>query len=296
MKYGRICTLLVIGLLAVLGAAGSRAETVRVDFAGTVVVANNGICQCLVGVSIGTPATGHYIYEYPSPDSNPSPNIGRYDYAQPGLGITVNVGIHVFTSDAAVDGGFSIELHDSVVDASGLHDLYFFRSYGGVDTVRNIPVNQTWIYLRDSTATALDSSGLMAVAPVLTDWTEDDDLVIFGDFFIRVDITSFSILTGVRSEPAFQAARLTGAYPNPFNPSIAIEYVVSDPETEIQITVHDVTGRVVRRLLEGMVAAGSYEVRWDGRDERGVEMVSGVYFVRMDVPGLVESRKIVLVK
>ena len=90
MKYGRICKLHVIGLLAVLGAADSRAETVRVDFAGTVVLVNNGVCQCLVGVSIGTPATGHYIYEYPSPDSDPSPNIGRYDYTQPGLGMTVN--------------------------------------------------------------------------------------------------------------------------------------------------------------------------------------------------------------
>ena len=300
MYPGKIFKLFLIGLLSVLAASQSRATPVRVDFTGTVVMVDNGVCQCIGDVSIGTLATGHYVYDYPSTDSDPSPNIGRYDYTQPGLGMTVNVGIHVFRSDASVDDGFSIELHDSVVDPSGLHDLYFVRSYGGVDTVRFIPVDQMWIYLRDSTATALDSSGLTETAPVLTDWDTDDPfdqvLLLAGDFFLRIDLTSFAILTGVRSNSAFRAARLTSAYPNPFNPSIAIEYVVSSSDADIRITVHDITGRVVLTLLEGTVPAGSYEVRWDGRDERGVEVVSGVYFVRMKAPGLVESRKVVLVR
>jgi hypothetical protein len=85
-------------------------------------------------------------------------------------------------------------------------------------------------------------------------------------------------------------------YPNPFNPSTTIGFSVSQSGPAM-LEVYDVTGRHVRTLLRGNVAAGQHTVQWDGRDDRGFSVGSGVYFYRLRAgANSVASRKMLLLK
>ncbi len=68
--------------------------------------------------------------------------------------------------------------------------------------------------------------------------------------------------------------------PNPFNPRTTIRFDISQPGLA-QILVYDLRGRLVRKLVKSEMAAGTHNVDWDGRDDRGYNLPSGVYMVRM---------------
>jgi len=98
-----------------------------------------------------------------------------------------------------------------------------------------------------------------------------------------------SEVTEIIAERVTHAA-LHPNFPNPFNPSTVIGYQL--PEAGfVSIQVYDVTGRLVSTLVDGQVSAGRHQVRF----EAGA-LSSGVYIVRMQTSGFVDSRKIVLVK
>jgi parallel beta-helix repeat protein len=86
-------------------------------------------------------------------------------------------------------------------------------------------------------------------------------------------------------------------YPNPFNPKTAIEYVVPEGSGKVRLAVYDLAGRLVRTLVDGERAAGRQVAVWDGRDDRGRELGSGVYFYRLEIGGGYRvERKMVLLK
>ncbi|MCG8608250.1 DNRLRE domain-containing protein, partial [bacterium] len=73
---------------------------------------------------------------------------------------------------------------------------------------------------------------------------------------------------------------LSPAYPNPFNQRTVIEYGLPELR-EVQLSVHNVRGQEVRLLVDGEVEGGFQRVIWNGRDNRGNVVGSGVYFVRL---------------
>jgi hypothetical protein len=90
-------------------------------------------------------------------------------------------------------------------------------------------------------------------------------------------------------------ARLGLARPNPFNPTTTIAYSLA-LAGDAELVVYDVTGRRVRTLVDGFVTAGDHEVRWDGRDDGGEVVSSGVYFYRLRAGDVVETQRMVLLK
>jgi choice-of-anchor C domain-containing protein len=85
------------------------------------------------------------------------------------------------------------------------------------------------------------------------------------------------------------------SYPNPFNPATTIPFVI--PETAmIRLAVYDARGRVVKKLEDGIKQAGRYKVLWNGLDEKGREVASGIYFIRLESNKRVRTQKIVLLK
>jgi hypothetical protein len=89
--------------------------------------------------------------------------------------------------------------------------------------------------------------------------------------------------------------RIVGAWPNPFNPMTTIQYELRQPD-QVSLRVYDPCGRLVAALVDGAREAGRHAVTWDGRDEHGSSVGSGVYMVRMQ-SGLHESvAKVVLLK
>ena len=83
--------------------------------------------------------------------------------------------------------------------------------------------------------------------------------------------------------------------PNPFNPSTTITYSLPE-RTEVKVSVFDVSGREVRQLLNEVQEAGERSVQWNGVDDAGQALSSGVYYYRVEASGLSATRKMVLIK
>jgi hypothetical protein len=93
-------------------------------------------------------------------------------------------------------------------------------------------------------------------------------------------------------ESRFYLARAT---PNPFNPMTMIEFGV-DRGAQVNLSVYDVSGRVVRVLAHGVRPTGVYRETWDGRDEAGHSVAAGVYLVRLVVGSRLLQEKLALMK
>jgi hypothetical protein len=102
--------------------------------------------------------------------------------------------------------------------------------------------------------------------------------------------------TGVEDELNTPATHvLRGVSPNPFNPMTNVSYG-SPTESRVHLAVYNVAGRLVRTLVDGEVGPGYHSAVWDGRDNNGVSVGSGVYFCRMSADGFDGSIKMVLLK
>ncbi len=91
------------------------------------------------------------------------------------------------------------------------------------------------------------------------------------------------------------AAFLRAAYPNPFNPSTALSFRLERPMA-VTLAIYDPAGRHVKTILREHMIEGEHVVSWDGADENGRTMSSGVYFARLDAGGKSMSRKLIMLK
>jgi hypothetical protein len=82
--------------------------------------------------------------------------------------------------------------------------------------------------------------------------------------------------------PAISRNLLHAAKPNPFNPRTKIRYDLRAPQS-VQLRLYDVRGRLVRTLVAGPQPAGEHELIWEGVDDSGKSVASGVYFLRLQV-------------
>ena len=103
--------------------------------------------------------------------------------------------------------------------------------------------------------------------------------------------------TSVAAEPPLLTGfSLMANFPNPFNAATHIRYSVGT-EGPVSLEVFDVTGRRVRRLVNREWSTpGAYELRWNGRNEEGVEVASGVYIYRLLARDQTVSRRMMLVR
>jgi hypothetical protein len=90
--------------------------------------------------------------------------------------------------------------------------------------------------------------------------------------------------------------RLFQNAPNPFNPSTEIRYDVPAGGGHVKLSIFDVSGRLIRTLVNGREDAGYKSVAWDGRDNHGRHAETGVYFYKLEAPGYTQTLKMVLVQ
>jgi hypothetical protein len=83
--------------------------------------------------------------------------------------------------------------------------------------------------------------------------------------------------------------------PNPFNPQTVIEYTLAS-RSRTTLKVYSVSGMLVRTLVDGQGEAGHNQATWDGHDNQGHAVSSGVYFVRLTTEGFADTRKMILLK
>ena len=89
--------------------------------------------------------------------------------------------------------------------------------------------------------------------------------------------------------------RLRNCTPNPFARGTSVNYELAQ-YGPVELTVHDVSGRLVQRLESGPRQRGFHGVRWDGTDGRGRVVPAGVYFVRFAAGGKVSTGRVTLVR
>jgi hypothetical protein len=89
-------------------------------------------------------------------------------------------------------------------------------------------------------------------------------------------------------------------YPNPFNPETWIPFRLAE-DADVTIRIYDIQGRLVKDMVLGRLEAGIYEQRdraayWDGRNEQGEQVSSGVYIIKLSTTGAHTVRKACLIK
>jgi flagellar hook assembly protein FlgD len=109
--------------------------------------------------------------------------------------------------------------------------------------------------------------------------TAGDDATQFGPYSVTFKVTN----------------SLDQNMPNPFNPATTIRYSIAQDEN-VSLVVYDVAGRQVRTLVENRQRADVYKVTWDGVNDHGERVASGMYFYRLAAGKFVETRKMMLLK
>jgi len=91
------------------------------------------------------------------------------------------------------------------------------------------------------------------------------------------------------------ASTITRVVPNPFNPLTTIAFDLPQP-ADVKLAVFDITGRLVRVLVDEERQAGSHDVVWNGLNDRGRRVASGVYFCRLEAGPSADTRRLTMLK
>jgi len=155
------------------------------------------------------------------------------------------------------------------------------------------------LYRSDRTgAGAIALNGVSSFDPALYYWFDDSveplttyqyTLVVIGEDGVEHRSAAELVTTRAR------AVSLGQNVPNPFNPSTSISFVVPVASPAV-LAVFDVTGALVRELVDEVIPAGRRTVQWDGTNDRGESVSSGAYFYRLTVGKHSATRKMLLLK
>lgn len=110
-------------------------------------------------------------------------------------------------------------------------------------------------------------------------------------------LTWFGILVGVPNEfeEIPETYNLSQNYPNPFNPETQIQYIIPK-ENHVRLTIYNSVGQEIRTLVNDFQAAGSHKITWNGVNNFGQKVTSGIYFYRLVAGEFVNIKKMILLK
>jgi len=223
------------------------------------------------------------------------------------------------------------EYHDPIVDIFGFETLvpFFARLFASSpdlittvedETLQNGMYMATWTMTGQFDGIPYSAPGMSIVKFVegglQTDYSRDyytegdimtsipglDEAVLGFRVFYRcaVDPTFDCPIEGEPNKSdtpqSVTAFSLMQNAPNPFNPSTEISFVVSDGGANVSLRIYDLTGRLVKTLVDGFEPAGTRAVSWHGKNDQGRPVASGVYYYQMTGPAFSEKKKMVLLK
>ncbi len=84
-------------------------------------------------------------------------------------------------------------------------------------------------------------------------------------------------------------------HPNPFNSETVIRFSLSKP-AEVTLVIYNTLGQKVKTLMQGYLKAGTTSVNWDGKDQKGNTVSSGIYLYELKAGNQTESKRMVLLK
>ena len=84
-------------------------------------------------------------------------------------------------------------------------------------------------------------------------------------------------------------------YPNPFNPLTKIRFFLKN-DAEASLTIYNANGKLILNLFEGFQSAGNKLFSWDGTNQSGQKVTTGIYIYRLDVNGVAYNKKMIFIK
>ena len=186
------------------------------------------------------------------------------------------------------------------LNATGIVEGYVTALSG--DTLQNVKIFRKFgdaVYSDSSGYFALDESAIFE--ELVFQKTPYPDgylwLQIWPDSIqtIHVIIENLVDIDDQQDYPLMHDFQLFQNYPNPFNSGTALEFYISE-YADVELNIFDMLGKKIRSLIKGDRAAGWYRVIWDGKDNRGMNVASGIYIYRLTVNNQSLNRKMLLLR
>jgi flagellar hook assembly protein FlgD len=102
-------------------------------------------------------------------------------------------------------------------------------------------------------------------------------------------------VSGVGGDVIAARTGFVSLFPNPFNPTTHVTFDLAKAGP-VDVAIYDVRGQLVRTLATGTMNSGRHDLVWQGRDDAGRSVASGVYFCRLSADGGTQSRKMILAR
>jgi hypothetical protein len=173
---------------------------------------------------------------------------------------------------------------------------------GVVRNSANIPIQGAVVTAGTSTTTTLANGSYNMSVPVGTyavtcvaagyNPATNENIVITLN---QTTICNFTMSTGIETEVEIVKTELKGNYPNPFNPQTIISFAVKD-RTTVRLEIYNLKGQLVRTLVNEWTDKGNHQVTWNGRDDNGNPVASGIYHYRMQAGDYKANRRMMLLK
>jgi hypothetical protein len=147
--------------------------------------------------------------------------------------------------------------------------------------------------IRGTITDPLTGKGIPNLTVTLADCTTVTDSL--GHYVIRLGVTSVGEKDEDKNSRLPKAFQLFQNYPNPFNAETIIKYDLPR-RSKVKMKIYNLFGQEITTLLVEEKEAGSYQIRWEGKDNLGRPVASGIYLIRFEAEEFVKVRKMVVIR
>ncbi len=159
-------------------------------------------------------------------------------------------------------------------------------------------IDETGLYsLAIASSNAISESGeMVSLTFKLKDPNSSPNISINKFQANEVDLTASTVSNEDVALNLPDEFQLYQNYPNPFNPSTTIGFDVPDSKTKVRLEIYNILGQKVKTLVNDVYTAGRYKVTWDGTNDTGGQVSTGVYIYRIQAGDVVQSKKLTFIK
>ena len=165
----------------------------------------------------------------------------------------------------------------------------------GLMNTLGLTSDDLWVYFYSDSA-GLDSAG---ISNIVVD-SANHKIYAEVSHFSDVVIAPKGCVCPAAVENSYNVPaqyRLSANYPNPFNPETIIPFTIGGSEAQrIRLAIYNLVGQEIRRLADRLYSPGVHSVRWDGKDNAGRLLASGIYIYRFETKTFTQSRRMVLLR